>query len=214
MNPTQFVKWSSIAVVLIAFVYAIGKGRDFWSTPDQRGQRQFDAGEFREAAESFADPFRRAAALAKARDFKSAAAAYATLPGADAAFNHGNALVMLGDYEAAIGRYDRAIELRSDWKAASENRKIAMLRGERMKDDPGIGTDGELGADEIVFDLDSTKNSGSGEEETEGGEASDDELRQAWLRQVQTTPRDFLKSKFSYQQAMRSRAKSEVEPVP
>ena len=67
----------------------------------------------------------------------------------------------------------------------------------------GDMTGGELGADEIVFDLNPSK-PGAGEEVVEGGEElSDQELRAMWLRQVQTTPGDFLKAKFAYQQAMR-----------
>ena len=39
---------------------------------------------------------------------------------------------------------------------------------------------------------------------SEGGEKlSDEELREVWLRQVQTKPADFLRAKFAYQHAMR-----------
>lgn len=148
------------------------------------------------------------AAYVQAGDFKTAATVYAALPGAEAAFNHGNALVMQGQYDAAIKRYDRALELRLDWTDAMDNRQIAVLRAKRTEDDPSIGTEGELGADEIVFDLDNSNNAKAGEEDSADGDASDDELRQAWLRQVQTTPRDFLKSKFAYQEAMRAKTKS------
>ncbi|TWU58582.1 Tetratricopeptide repeat protein [Rubripirellula tenax] len=214
MKPIPFAKRVSLAVILFACMIAFRQGRNFWILPDQRGQRLYDAGDFQEAAIAFSDPFRRAASLAEARDFKAAAGVYATLPGPEAAFNHGNALVMQGDYETAIRRYDRALELRPDWTAAIENRQIAALRAERMKDEPGVGTEGELGADEIVFDLDNNKNAQAGEEDAESGEASDDEVRLAWLRQVQTTPRDFLKSKFAYQQAMRSRTENAQEHAP
>lgn len=214
MTSMQIAKWASVAIAVAASCVAFSKGRDFWRTPDQRGQRLMNAAQFEEAAAAFADPFRRGAAFVEARDFKSAASVYATLPGADAAFNHGNALVMLGEYDNAIQRYDRALELHPEWPAAIENRTIAELRRERMKDDPGIGSDGKLGADEIVFDLDSNKNAEAGDEETEGGQAGDDELRQAWLRQVQTTPRDFLKSKFAYQEAMRARDEAGTRSTP
>lgn len=211
MKPFAIAKWISIVVILVAFVVAIRQGRNFWSTPDQRGQRLLNAEQFVQAAETFADPFRRAAALAQSRDFKSAGSLFATLPGPESAFNHGNALVMQGEYETAIKRYDHALELRPGWSIAIENREIATLRAKRMKDDPGIGTEGELGADEIVFDLDSSKNAEASDDDTEVSQANEDELRQAWLRQVQTTPRTFLKSKFAYQQAMRSRTKDQQE---
>lgn len=214
MIPFRWAKLASVAMLFGAGLIAIGQGRGFWSTADQRGQRFVDEGNFKEAAATFADPFRQGAAWVKAGDFKSAASVYAALPGAEAAFNHGNALVMQGEYDAAIKRYDRAIELRPGWTSAKQNREIAVLRGQRTTDNPDIGTEGELGADEIVFDLDNQKNAEASEEETKGGQASDDELRQAWLRQVQTTPRDFLKSKFAYQDAMRAREESGPEPKP
>lgn len=212
--PIRLSQWGSVAIGLIALAAALSQGQDFWSTPDQRGQHLLNAGKYADAAAAFNDPFRRGAALVEARDYKSAASVYATLPGPEAAFNHGNALVMLGEYDNAIQRYDRALELRPEWSAALQNREIAILRREKMKDEPGIGTDGELGADEIVFDLDNSKNAEAGEEETDSGQASDDELRQLWLRQVQTTPRDFLKSKFAFQEAIRASEQVEQESKP
>ena len=69
-------------------------------------------------------------------------------------------------------------------------------------------TGGEMGADEVVFDLDPNKTE-AGEEVVEAGqEMNDQELREMWLRQVQTTPGDFLKAKFAYQRAMQQQAEA------
>ena len=62
--------------------------------------------------------------------------------------------------------------------------------------------DQEIGADKIVFD----KKSKDGGQDTEidGGDAlSDQQIQALWLRRVQTRSADFLKAKFSYQQAVR-----------
>jgi Ca-activated chloride channel family protein len=175
---------------------------DWWLTPDQQGQRLLARGEYAEAAERFRDPMRRGVALFRAGDFEGAAALFGRLATAEAAFNRGNALVMLGKYEDAIASYDQALQLRPGWGEAEENRRIARIRLERRQppeDDAG-GTGGKLGADEIVFDERGTK--GSSEEVVEAEtEPSDQELRAIWLRRVQTRPADFLRSRFAYELA-------------
>jgi Ca-activated chloride channel family protein len=61
-------------------------------------------------------------------------------------------------------------------------------------------TEGKLGADDIQFS-DKPDSGQSGEEQTIESEmpANDASLQQIWLRQVQTRPADFLRSKFAYQ---------------
>ena len=190
-------------VLVVGIILAARDGKEFVLTADRQGQLMMDEGNFADAAETFSDPMRQASAHYRAGNFQAAASIYSGLPGEVAAFNQGNALVMLGKYEHAIGRYDRALELRPDWQAAKTNRQIARGRAERMKFEGGDMTGGEMGADEIVFDLKKSVPE-AGEEVVSGGkELSDEELRGMWLRQVQTTPGDFLKAKFAYQQAMR-----------
>ena len=94
-------------------------------------------------------------------------------------------------------------------QAAVDNRAIALARQQKLappEDDAG-GTGGMLSADEIVFDSTGRVNNAKGEQTTEGG--SDAAMREIWLRQVQTRPADFLRSKFAYQHAMRSTAETD-----
>ena len=194
----QILRLIELAVGLIL---AVRQGREFWITSDQRGQRLMDQGQFAEAAESFADPFRRGLAYFRAGDFKQAAQWYGGLPSAEASFNQGNALVMLGMYDDAIAQYDRALKLQPEWEAALCNREIAIGRAKRMEIEGGDMTGGKLEADGIT--LDKGKTSGEQTETVEGSQKmQSDDLRAIWLRQVQTTPSDFLKTKFAYQRAM------------
>jgi len=194
-------------ILICGVITAVQLGADFFSTPDRRGQRQIAKGNYDAAAKEFNDPFQRAAAFYRAGDFKQAASIYGGLPGEIAAFNQANALVMLGEYQKAVGQYDRALESRSNWEAAKTNREIAVGRAERLKSEGGNMTSGKLSANEIIF---SNKKSEGGEgEEIKTEEMSDEELRGMWLRQVQTTPKDFLRSKFAYQQAVKE-SSSEV----
>ena len=195
---------SWLFIALLAFGgYLLATGAATLLTPDQQGQRFFARGDFAEASNRFTDPMWRGVALFRQGEFKESAGIFAGMDTAEAAFNHGNALVMQGQYDAAAERYARALELRPDWADATNNREIALARAAMLKQEGGEGTGGMLGADDIVF-TEGKSPPGAGDEQTEGGEAmSDEELRAVWLRQVQTKPADFLAAKFAYQQAMR-----------
>ena len=123
-----------------------------WFTADQKGQRLFDAGEFREAAEAFEDPLRKGIALYRAGEFKQAQAVFARLDNAEAHFNRGNCLVFMGQYNDAAASYDRALSRRPGWTEAEDNKRIALARAEKMKREGGDMGDQKIGADEIVFD--------------------------------------------------------------
>lgn len=171
-----------------------------WFTPDQQGQRLMKRGDFRTAAETFRDPMRSGVAWFRAGEFENAEHAFARVTTPEAEFNRGNCLVMLGKYEAAIERYDRALELNPELQDARVNRGIAVARAKRVEQKGGDMGDQKIGADEIVFDK--SKNPGGQDTETEASqELTDAEMQALWLRRVQTKPADFLKAKFSYQLA-------------
>ena len=92
-----------------------------WHTPDQQGQRLLKRGEFLAAAAAFHDPMWQGIAWFRAGEFAKAEQAFARMATPEAEFNRGNCLVMLGKYEAAVDRYDRAIELSPDWEDAQIN---------------------------------------------------------------------------------------------
>jgi Ca-activated chloride channel family protein len=182
---------------------------DLWWTRDQRGARALAAGDPLEAARLFTDSARIGVAWYRAGEFDRAARAFGRSDEPDANYNRGNALLLLGDYAGSIAAYDRALSVRSDWREASENRRLATLRQERLargKDDAG-GTGGMLEADDYVLNPEGGARSASGEETIEGGgadlDASDAALRALWLRRVQTRPADFLAARFALQ--LRSR---------
>ena len=169
-----------------------------WFTPDQQGQRRMKQGDFQAAAEIFRDPMRQGIAWFRAGEFDKAEQAFARCGDAEAEYNRGNCLVMLGKYEAAVERYERALELRPDFKDAQINREIALARArllERKGSDMGDQT---IGADEITFDKGPTPDGQTTEIQADQP-LSDAEMQALWLRRVQTKPADFLKAKFAYQ---------------
>ena len=174
----------------------------FFLTPDQQGRLLFQKARYADAAETFRDSLWKATAWYRAGEFKKAAGIFAGFDTAEAAFNHGNALAMQGQYADAIPRYDRALVLKPEWKDAQVNLAIARQNAEKLKREGGEGTGGKLGADEIEFSEGNQTDRSGSDETVEGAlDLSDAEMRAAWLRRVQTQPADFLKAKFAYQAA-------------
>lgn len=173
---------------------------DLFASPDQRGRWHFERGDYRDAAAIFENPLWRGVALFRAGGFKQAAQVLGGLDTAESAYDQGNALVMLGQYDQAVQRYSRALELRPDWSDAEANRTLARLRADRMKTEGGDTGDTESSPDQVLYDR-TKKNAGEGEDTEIAGGApmSDEAARALWLRRVKTRPADFLRAKFSYQ---------------
>ena len=201
-RPPHFGKLAAVFLGITAVALALGMSRigwyDLWASPDQRGRYLYEHGRYAEAAASFRDPMWRGVALLRASDFKTAAHVFGGRDTAEGAYDQGNALVMLGQYDAAVGRYDRALELKPGWDDASANRKLAQLRAEKMKSPGGDAGDQREGADQIVYDKDASKPEGQ-DTEVDNAPMSDEQVRALWLKRVQTKPADFLRARFAYQ---------------
>jgi Ca-activated chloride channel family protein len=95
---------------------------DWWQRPDQRAHAQFERG---------TQAYRQ-------RDYAAAAGRWKVLPGADAAYNLGNALAEQGDYDGAIAAYDRALRLRPRMADAITNRaRVLQAKQRRQPSQPG-----------------------------------------------------------------------------
>lgn len=189
--------WTTCALILLGVLLSGAPLR----TADQKGYTLHSRSEYTEASQTFSDSYWRAIALYRAGNFKQAAGIFAGYDTADGCFNHGNALLFQGNYTEAALRYERALKLRPNWDAAQTNRTIALARAEALNFEGGNMTDGKIGADDyIINDKPGQQHNDSDQTETvESTQISDAELRAVWLRQVQTDPSDFLKSKFRYQ---------------
>jgi Ca-activated chloride channel family protein len=190
-----------ILLVAGSGLYCLSQNNCSLLTPDQQGYYLFKQQQYETEATRFADPMWRGIALFRQGDFEQAASLFAGYDTANAAFAQGNALVMQGEYEAAVDRYARALQLQPGWEDASINREIASARAEMLKQEGGEGTGGKLGADEIVIEQGKASPS-AGDEQVEAGQETGSVEQQAiWLRQVQTRPADFLRAKFAHQYA-------------
>lgn len=184
------------ALAFLVVGYRLGF-RELWLTPDQRGRLLLQWNRPAEAAQAFRDPLWRGAALFRAGDFKGAAQAFAARDTAVGAFDQGNALVMLGQYDEALKRFDRALVLRPGWPEAVRNREIARIRAERRKTEGGETSQTDSQPDQVVFDK--TKPGGEDTTVQAAMPMSDEAVRALWLKRVQTKPADFLRAKFAYQ---------------
>ena len=205
----------SIFLVVVAAVLVAGtiRNRDFWSTPDQRGDALFRAKKYSEAAKTYSNPWNIAVAQYRNGDFEKAAKTFARVPGATGAFDQGNAWLMHGNYDAAIASYDRALGFRADWKDAEENKALAIARKQMMDDKSGMqpGEVNESGGTDIDQKSGNDDDQEDEPEEMSTQEMSDEQLRATWLRRVQTTPGDFLKAKFAWQAAHPDRKEAEKQ---
>jgi Ca-activated chloride channel family protein len=190
-------------VFLLVLIVGTLRNPQFWWTADQRGDRLFAEKKFAQAAKTYADPWRIGVAQYRNGDFEAAAKTFARVPGADGAFDQGNAWLMRGKYDTAIESYDRALGFHPGWKKAEDNKALALARKEMLAASSKYRADESADAykpDKIAFDQKGEDKKGK-PTEMNGQKLSDAELRALWLRRVQTTPGDFLRAKFAYQAA-------------
>jgi len=97
---------------------------DWFRTPDQAGQRDFDAERYAEAAQKFADADWRAASQYRAGRYEDTLTTLKHAKSADAIYNKANALARLGRFEDAIKAYDQALKQAPSHADALYNRDL------------------------------------------------------------------------------------------
>jgi len=205
------IRWSAAVLVLVLAGCTSPRSTaefafiDLWLTPDQQGRRLYEEGLYEESARHFRDFMWQGTAAYRAGDMDGAILAWARVESPEAYFGLGNAYARLGSYEAAIASYDQALDLRTGWIEAEQNRALV----ESLIPPPPEEEEGEAGQalppnmdpDELVFD-----------EEGEGGERgevdqslmSDEQLTEMWMRRLQTSPADFLRRRFAIENLQRN----------
>ena len=97
---------------------------DLWQRPDQRGAAALTQGDAARAAALFESPAWQGTAHYRNNDFAAAADAFARVPGADGAFNRGNALARQGELKAAMAAFEAALKQDPDHADARFNRDL------------------------------------------------------------------------------------------
>jgi len=155
----------------------------------------------------------RGVAAYRADDFPGALQAFALVQAPDGDFNLGNTYARLRDWERAIAAYDRVLEAQPGRADAAANRAlVAALRDAEAEEQPpppsGDAAPPTFDADEVAFDNEEDQGS---EGEVEMSVLTDEQIAEMWLRQLTTSPAQFLRGKFAIQAANREAANTAAE---
>ena len=123
-----------LAAIALASLTPSPAVADWWRTPDQLGQKAFQAEDYATAAQDFSNPAWRAAARYRTGDFAGAVADLKDDDSALAHYNRGNALARQGQFDAAVAAYDEALKRAPDDGDAKHNKEVvAKQRQEQVQ---------------------------------------------------------------------------------
>lgn len=212
--------WLLLAAVIAAQAYFIASAetywQDLWLSRDQQGSWYFSQGQYHLAASRFEDVQYQAHSYYAAEDFARAEKIYARQYHASGYFNWANSLAHQEKYPQAVRAYKLALLMQPQWPQAQANLDLvkAMDIKKKSLDENNGGSQGELGADDIAFDLEQQKHSDATTQDEMGiGELGEQQLQELWLRRLNTRPVDFLRRKFAfqYQQQIKQKAKTAAD---
>lgn len=92
---------------------------NLWTTPNQQGQKAYDAGDYDSAATLFDSAEWRATSAFREGDYSTAAQSFTSSD-----YNRGNALAHAGQFEEALDAYEAALAANPDDEDASFNRDL------------------------------------------------------------------------------------------
>jgi len=190
---------AKISTSVIFFLLATGWFVDLWLTPDQQGRWAFEEGDYANAAERFEDPYWKGISYYRNGDYENAINQFVLLQTAQAYFYVGNSYARLEGYPAAVKNYDQALLIQPNFPEAEENRQLILaLIEEEKKEDPESNqqVDPTFNPDEIQFDEKGEKGK---EGEIEESLFSEEQITEIWMRNIQTSPADYLRFKFRIQ---------------
>jgi Ca-activated chloride channel family protein len=139
---------------------------DLWVRRDRQAYQAMIEGDPESAAGLFADPDWRNAAHYRSEDYAAAAEGYQAARNPDEAYNLGNALARLGQYEHAIEAYDRTLAEMPDHADAAFNRDLVQKLLEQQQ---------QAGADDNQEQQDEGGQNPENERESQDGDGQQDQ---------------------------------------
>ncbi len=192
------------ALVLMFGFSAPAHSKDFefmnlWLTPDQQGRYHFEKGKYEEAAKRFEAPLWKGISYYANENFGAAINEFVKVDTSEGYFNLGNAYAHSKNYEEAVRNYKISIRLKPDYKEALANLELIqslIVKKKKEEDEREQRGDPSFEADEIKFDEKGKKGKKG---EIEESMFTEDQIAEMWMRNIRTSPADFLKMKFAIQ---------------
>lgn len=194
------VRWTFSTAMLIVFPLHAGSVQSFrfldlWLTPNQQGRYYFERGDFKTAAERFEDPMWKGLALVRGGEYSSAVDAFAMEDTPEAWYNQANSLAHLQKYPEAVAAYEQALSRRHPWADAEEN--LALVRSlippKQADEQKEQEIPPDFKPDDIKFDERGKKG------KLQRMQVDPAKMANIWMRNIQTTPADFLRRRFAMQ---------------
>jgi Ca-activated chloride channel family protein len=213
---------------------------DLWQRKDQQAYQALQQEQADTAAALAVDPDLSGEAWFRTGEYANAMQSWSRLDTADSHYNMGNALAHLGEYDAAIEAYDRALAMEPEMPDAVTNRALVEQMkeqeqqqesqdgeegepsDEQQEGEPSEQSEGQDGQDGEPSD-EQQESEQEGEEQEAGeqqnqqpdiSEAWSEEDAQAmeqWLRRIPDDPGGLLRRKFRNQHQRRGAPDDEVE---
>jgi len=116
---------------------------DAWKTRDQQAFEALRSNDAEKAAALAEDPELSGEAWYRSGEYANAMEAWSNRDSADAHYNRGNALALMGEFDAAIAAYDSALSLEPDMEDARLNRELLEKLKEQQEQEQQQNQDGE-----------------------------------------------------------------------
>jgi len=168
-----------------------------WWTGDQLGQKALDERQYARAGQHFTDNYRKGRAYYLAKDYRNAAAALQGVDTAEGYFYLANSLAQMQQFQPALDYYERALELAPAMQPAKENAKTvrALLEASRNQKSLRQKADNHTDFSFMKIEQQHIKT----EQPTSASKKMNDAELQNWLSNVDTSPKEMLKSLFLLQ---------------
>ncbi len=168
-------------------------------TSDQQGRYYFEEGKYEEAAKRFNDPLWKGISFYMNENFEAAINEFVKVHTPEGYFNLGNSYAHNKNYEQAINSYDSALKLKPDYDKTRVNMEIVQaLLDKKMKEEDEQKQEGDptFEADEMKFDEKGEKGKKG---DVEQSLFTEEQITEMWMRNIRTSPADFLRIKFAVQ---------------